>query len=379
STLLSLAAAYGELYFGAVFRDRLSLELQRDLFEHVPHLPSPLFKSHNSGYVMARITSDSDAAVSFPARLTGLGRNMVWLGAAFFLVPALHPIIGLVVVLVIPLYVAILVGFKRRIKDQFSVVQERTALASRELHESLVGVYETKAYGAEADRARRFVRRLAEKARSLVRGRCLMALAGHSTQVVVLIVSLFILIYGGAEVMRGRLSLGELVALNALVGYLLVPVNSLVNQGFEMQKSLAAVERLNEILEQPGEFGKRGGRIRARRARGHLRFSGVHFHYHVGEPVLREVDFEVQPGETVLFLGPSGVGKTSLMALLPRFYDASAGQIYLDGRPIGELDLRWLRNQIAFVSQDTFLFSDSVFNNIRIGSPTATREQVRSA
>ncbi|MCP4557381.1 MAG: ABC transporter ATP-binding protein, partial [Herbaspirillum sp.] len=282
STLLSLAAAYGEFYFGAVFRERLSLELQRDLFEHVQHLPFPFFKSHNSGYVMARITSDSDAAVSFPARLTGLGRSMVWLGAAFFLVPALHPIIGLVVVLVIPLYVAILVGFKRRIKNQFSVVQERTALASRELHESLVGVYETKAYGAEADRTRRFVRRLAEKARSLVRGRCLMALAGHSTQIVVLIVSLFILIYGGAEVMRGQLSLGELVALNALVGYLLVPVNSLVNQGFEMQKSLAAVERLNEILEQPGEFGKRGGRIRARRARGHLRFSGVHFHYHVG-------------------------------------------------------------------------------------------------
>lgn len=379
ATLLSLAAAYGEFYFGTLFRERLSVELQRDLFEHIQRLPISFFKSHDSGYVMARITSDSDAAVVFPAGLTGLGRSLVWFIAAVFLVPVLHPMIGLVVMLVIPLYAAILVIFKQRIKSEFLLVQERTAAMARELHESLVGVYETKAYGDELYRAQHFAVRLQEKKRSLVRGRRLMALAGHSTQVIVLIVSLFILIYGGVEVMQGKLSLGELVALNALAGYLLVPVNSLVSQGFQMQKSLAAVERLNEILEQPGEPLRCRGRIPATPTRAHLRFSRVGFQYCEGEPVLRAVDFEVQPGETVLFLGPSGVGKSTLMALLPRFCEPCEGRIFFDGRPIRELDLCWLRSQIAFVSQETFLFSDSVFNNIRIGNRGATREDVREA
>jgi len=378
ATVLSLLAGYGETYFGTILRERMSLELQRDAFEHLQRLPFSFFKTHDTGYMMSRMINDPESAVDFPAGLTSLGRNLVWLGAAFLLVPAMHPIIGLVMALVIPLYVGLLVIFNRRIKERFAVVQEETAKASRDLFESLTGIYETKAYTREGFRARRYVRALAAKLRSLVHGRRVMTLASHSTQAIVAVVTLFMLTFGGAEVMRGRLSLGELVALNALVAYLLLPINGLVQQAFTMQRSMAALERLNEILGLPPEQRHRGHRP-AGKAEGRLHFSDVSFRYPGGDTILQGVSFEVDPGETVLFVGPSGEGKSSLMSLLPRFYAPESGRIYLDGRPIDDLDLDWLRRQIAFVSQDTFLFSDTVFNNIRIGRIDASREEVREA
>jgi ABC-type multidrug transport system fused ATPase/permease subunit len=378
ATALSLFAGYGEAYFGTILRERMSLELQRDAFEHLQRLPFAFFKSHDTGYIMSRMINDPESVVDFPAGLTSLGRNLVWLGAAFLLVPAMHPIIGLIMALVIPLYIVLLVTFNRRIKECFAVVQEETAKASRDLFESLTGIYETKAYTREGFRARRYVRALAAKLRSLVRGRRVMTLASHSTQAVVAVVSLFMLTYGGAEVMRGRLSLGELVALNALVGYLLLPINGLVQQAFAMQRSMASLERLNEILDLAPEQRLRGRRP-AKPAEGHLCFADVSFRYPGGDTILRNVSLEVLRGETVLFVGPSGEGKSSLMSLLPRFYTQESGRIYLDGSPIDELDLEWLRRQIAFVSQDTFLFSDTVLNNIRIGRIEASREEVREA
>jgi ABC-type multidrug transport system fused ATPase/permease subunit len=378
SAVLSLLAGYGETYFGTILRERMSLELQRDVLEHLQRLPFFFFKSHDTGYMMSRMINDPESAVDFPAGLTSLGRNLVWLGAAFILVPAMHPIIGVVIALVIPLYVGLLVIFNRQIKERFAVVQEETAKASRDLFESLTGIYETKAYTREGFRARRYVRALAVKLRSLVRGRKVMALASHSTQAMVVVVSLFMLTFGGAEVMWGNLSLGELVALNALVGYVLLPINGLVQQVFVMQRSMAALERLNEILgllQEPRHHGRRPDK----QAEGHLRFSNVSFRYPGGVTILRGVDFEVNAGETVLFVGPSGEGKSSLMSLLPRFYTPERGRIYLDDRPIDELDLDWLRHQIAFVSQDTFLFSDTVLNNIRIGRIDASREEVLKA
>jgi ATP-binding cassette, subfamily B, bacterial len=378
ATLVALLLGIAESFLGLSLRERLSLELQRDLFEHLQRLPVAFFKSHDTGYVMSRLVNDPETAIEFPAGLAFLGRRLVWFAAAFVLVPVIHPLIGLVVALVIPLYIGLLVIFNRRIKGRFVVVQEKTAVASRDLFESLTGIFETKAYTGEGHRARRYVRALADKARSLIRGRQIMALANHSTQVVVLLVSLFMLTYGGAAVMRGELSLGALVALNALVAYLLLPIEGLVQQAFTMQRSLAAVERLNEILGFAAEPRRRGRRPTAK-ARGHLRLDGVSFGYGDREPVLSGVDFEVMPKETVLFMGPSGEGKTTLMALLPRFFTPTEGRIYLDGEPIDELDLEWLRSQIAFVSQDTFLFSESVLNNIRVARLGASRHEVREA
>lgn len=378
ATILSSALTYGEFYFSAVFRERAYLELQRDLFEHIQKLPVPYFKHHDSGTIMSEVANDTSVASDLLTGLTSLGRNSTWLFSAVFLLPAFDPIIGIVLCLVIPLYAATLAVFNQRIKHQFSVVQERTAKSSRELYESLSGIYETKAYSAELRQARRYVNSLVSKTRSLIHGRQLMTFGGHTTQLIVLLVSVFILTYGGAKVMRGQLSLGALVALNTLAGYLLLPISGLVNQGFQVQRSLAAIERLSRTFSLPTEPHGQGITLR-RPARGHLRFDRVTFQHEGGSPILCDVKIDIQPGETVLFLGPSGAGKTTLVGMLPRFFEPIAGEILLDGRPLWDFDIRSLRRQFAFVSQDTFLFSDSVFNNIRIGKPDADREEILEA
>ncbi len=377
--VLSMLAAYGQFYFSAVFRERMALELQRDLLEHVLRLPVRFFRAHDDGYLMSRILSDSDQAIEFTAGLTTVGRTLIWFLTATVLVPSFHLAIGLGILAIIPLYIIVLVVFNGRIRRQFAVVQERSARSSRELHQALSGVNEIKAYGAEKFQTRRYLSKVIERTRSLISGRKLMAVAQYSTQIIVVAVSLFILVFGGMAVMKGTLSLGGLVALNALAGYVLTPVNDAVNQVFSAQKSLAAIERLNEVLDLEPEGAAARRSTPLGEVAGHLRFEGIQFAYDPAQPVLRGVDLEVQPGETVLLIGPSGQGKTTLVSLLPRFFDPDQGRILLDGRPVAQIRLRELRSQIAFVSQDTFLFSDSIYNNIRLGRPSASRKEVLEA
>ena len=379
SILLSMLAAYGQFYFSAVFRERMALELQRDLLEHVLRLPVRFFRTHDDGYLMSRILGDSEQAIEFTAGLTTVGRTLIWLLTATVLVPSFHLTIGLGILAIIPLYVVVLMVFNSKIRRQFTVVQERSARSSRELHQALAGVNEIKAYCAEKFRTRRYLSTVIQRTRSLISGRQLMALAQYSTQIIVVAVSLFILVFGGMAVMKGTLSLGGLVALNALAGYVLTPVNDTVNQVFSAQKSLAAIERLNEVLNREHEGASSLGARPLQAVRGQLRFEKVRFDYDPAEPVLRGVDLEILAGETVLLIGPSGEGKTTLVSLLPRFFDPDHGCILLDNRPVERIRLHQLRSQIAFVSQDTFLFSDSIYNNIRLGRPAASREEVLEA
>ncbi len=378
ATVLSLAASFAESVLASALRERMVLELQRDLFAHLQRLPFGFFKSHETGYTMARVSYDPDGAVDFAVGLTAIGRSVVWFGAAFLLVPAISWAIGLILALVIPLYAGVLVIFHRRIKERFVEVQEATALASRELFESLTGVFETKACAREGFRARRYVRMAVARARSLVRGKRAMELANSALQVAMGGVSLIVVAYGTGEVLGGKLSLGEVIALSSLVAYVLVPVNGFVQQIFVFQRSRAAVERVEEILAVPAEEPSKG-RWPAQPAAGRLRFEDVGFSYDGERAVLGHVTFEIQPGETVLFLGPSGQGKTTLMSLVPRFYLPTEGRIWLDGQAIDSLDLAWLRSQVAYVSQDTFLFSDTVLGNIRLARPEATAEEVWEA
>ena len=374
----AVAMSYLESYFASVFRERAAIKLEVQLFEHIQAQPYQFFKQHESGYIMSRIFNDAGTAMEAVLNVTTFGRTFVWLASGLILLPIFHFTLGLVIIAVLPLYFFLLLWFNYRTKHAYITVSEKTAHTSREMFESLAGIYETKAYGAQKYRARRYAGTTIERGRVLIKARALMSAGEQTTQVVTLLVSLFVITYGGAMVISGQLSLGTLIGMNAVAAYLLLPINNIVQQILRTQRSVAAIERTEEWMALPCE--ESGSDAHAMpRARGNIRYKNVSFAYGDLPSVLRDINFEVKPGEAILLTGHSGVGKTTLVNLLPRFLEPSAGVVYLDDVPVKQLPLRYLRRQIAFVSQDIFLFSDSIKNNIRMGNSAVSDEDIYEA
>jgi ABC-type multidrug transport system fused ATPase/permease subunit len=197
--------------------------------------------------------------------------------------------------------------------------------------------------------------------------------------VFVLAVTVVLVGYGGYLVLQGVTTLGTLVAMQALFGLVLQPVNQLAGLAREAQKTAGAAERVYGFLDVPPQVADRAGARPPLPGPLPLVFDRVGFAYEPGRPVLDEISFAVQPGETVALVGPSGAGKTSLVSLLPRFYDPTSGRILLGGDDLRDLSLQELRARIGFVFQDTFLFSGTVRENVALGAPAADEAAVGAA
>ena len=185
-----------------------------------------------------------------------------------------------------------------------------------------------------------------------------------------------VLLVGGYGVIHGTLTLGAFFAVNGYLVLLVVPLRSAGMWVGQYQRAMASGERIFEVLDVERDIVDRPGAAELRSGPGQIRFESVEFAYEPGQPVLRGIDLEVAAGSTVALIGPTGCGKTTLTALIPRFYDVSSGRITVDGDDIRDVTLASLRGDIGIVSQDTFLFSTTVAENIAYGTPDATPEEI---
>ncbi|HZN09286.1 MAG TPA: ABC transporter ATP-binding protein [Pyrinomonadaceae bacterium] len=384
SSVIALAAigavvfSFLESHFAFLFRERANIKLEVDIFEHIQSQPYLFFKQNESGYLMSRLFNDANTTMDVCTSVTTFGRILVGLLGGLVLLPFFHLKLGLLIIAVLPVYIGVLWWFNRRTKQAFITVSEKTALTSREMYESMTGIYETKAYGAQKYRARRYAQATIDRARVLIKARVLMAAGERTTQIFTLLVSVMVITYGGMAVIEGQISVGTLIGINAVAAYLLFPVSNVVQQILRSQQALAAIERTEEWMALPCEE-RLGETSSLPRSLGRIQYENVSFSYEDRPPVLSDVSFHLSPGEVMLLTGPSGVGKTTLVNLLPRFLEPLSGTIYLDGKPVKSLPLGYLRKQIAFVSQDVFLFSDSITSNIRMGNSSVSDEDIYEA
>lgn len=365
AALINIALSLWETRLSCAFRERSLVVAQSALFRHIQRCRYAFFLEHESGYVMSRILGDTTSAVDLAMMVVTLGRTAVVICGSCVLLPYFDWSLGLMALLVVPAHCVILVCFQRRTRDMFVEVSERTAITSRELFESLTGIVVTKAFGIEKRRLCRFFRDASQRARVQVRARMLMAFGGQATSIVTLVVSLGILIIGAFKIIDGRLSIGNLVGINAAAVSLLGVAASLTQTLLNIQGAVAAVRRIEDWMELPAEQQSRSEHLVLA---GSIRFEHVRFAYGNGPVVLRDVSLTVSPGEVVLVCGASGAGKSTLLKLLTRFLEPSLGTIWLDGRNINTLSLLDIRRQIGYISQDTFLFSDTVMQNITLGN-----------
>ncbi|MCZ6708103.1 MAG: ABC transporter ATP-binding protein [Chloroflexi bacterium] len=184
---------------------------------------------------------------------------------------------------------------------------------------------------------------------------------------------------GGVKVANGSMNVGELTSFLFFVQLLQMPIRSLGWMVMMVPRAATSSQRIFDILDEESEVLERPGAHAPRNPRGHVRFSGVAFAYNEERPVLSEVEFEAKPGEVVALLGPTGSGKTTIVNLIPRFYDVTAGAVLLDGEDVRDLTLEGLRSQVAIVQQDVFLFAATIRDNIAYGRPDATDEEVQAA
>jgi subfamily B ATP-binding cassette protein MsbA len=207
----------------------------------------------------------------------------------------------------------------------------------------------------------------------------LSAVAGSITGLTAALAPMVVLWYGGLEIMAGRLTLGQFVAFNSFLAYLYKPAEGLVNVNLTIQRSLGAAVRIFEMMDTPGEESSTQPSTGAFELEGGIRFENLSFCYEQGRTVLDDICLEVQPGEAVAVVGPSGAGKTTLVNLIPRFYKPSAGRILVGGTDTADLPLRALREAIGMVAQEPFLFTGTVADNLRYGRKGATRDEIVEA
>ncbi len=365
------------------FQQELTFNLQTTLFNHLLRFPMSFFKKTQTGYLMSRVSDDVDSLqYLYSQSLSQIVRNMFYLFFGITILFTLSVKLSLISISILPVYVFINYYFAGRIRSVSLNEMESVAQVSKDIQEVLSGVEVIKAYTAEE----REVQKVSGKIRSVIHIRIknmiLSLLSNYSVKASQLISTLLIMWFGADEIIKGNMTIGDYVAFTSYVIYLSGSINSLSMLHIMFQPIFASLDRLMEIFKLLPEFKdeeKTKSLVRLDKVNGEIKFEEVSFSYEEGRPVLKNISFIAHPGEIIALAGPSGSGKTTLINLILRFYTPQSGSIYLDGHNLKETDPKWLREQIGVVSQDVFLFNDTIEKNIKYGNPHASREEVISA
>jgi subfamily B ATP-binding cassette protein MsbA len=359
-----------------VLKERIILDLQMLLLGHLQRLPLSFFSNHHSTYLQSRVMSDSRSVEGALVRtlVTVLVNGLTFIVGLGFVLWVQWELAVMVSAFLIP-FAWIRYSANERMRDLSSQMQEKSAVASAVVSESLAAVRTVKAYGREELQQHAVESKLGELRDIYVRTNWFAIVSTVGTGLVTALCMAFVLWYGSREVLLGRMTMGEVVAVMAFLNFLYVPINSLVAANLSVQQSVSAIQRLYEFLDQAPE---RAEGLELPRVEGRITLRDVHFSYD-GPQVLRGVELEIEPGSTVALVGRSGAGKSTLVNLLCRFYEPQRGEVALDGVDVRSLSLPFLRASIGIVDQQTFLFGGTVLDNIRFGRPDASRDEVVEA
>jgi len=379
--VLKGAARYAQSYLMAAVGERVIATIRRDLYTHIQGMPLAFFSDLHSAELMSRVINDVNRLARVSSQVLVMAVRQVATILALLAVMVLREwVLALIAVVVFPFVGAIARAIGQKLYRINKRAQEKIAELNTVLHEAFAGTKIVKAFGRERHEQERFDR---------VNRRLLdLSLKDHRTdelteplmEVLGALGIMGALWYGGYQVIQGHMTPGSFFSFTAAVIMLYGPVRKLSRIANTIQQSTSSVERVFEILDTQPAIADRPGATVLSGFEGRLEFDRVSFRYPDGDlPVLSDISLTVRKGEVVAFVGMSGAGKTTLMDLLPRFYDVTAGRILLDGHDIRDVTLASLRAQMGLVTQETFLFNDTTFYNIAYGKPGATAEEVERA
>ena len=363
----------------------IEFDLRNDLFQHLEGLSYSYYQRTRTGDIMARATNDLNAVRMLlgPAIMYSANTIVFTAGALAFML-AISPRLTLYAFLPLPIVSIVVHYFGKRIHERFERIQAMFSEISARAQENFSGARVIRAYVQEEAEISAFESSNQEyisRSLKLVR---LMGMLWPTLETMLGLAIVLVLWLGGREVLYGRITVGDFVAFNTYMVQLTWPIIALGWVINLFQRGTASMGRINEILtekpeiEDSAEARRADKSVHATQIEGEIEFRGLNFAYN-GTPVLHDVNLQIPAGSSLAIVGPTGSGKTTLVSLIPRIYDATPGSVLLDGRPVREYPLEFLRHQIGFVPQETFLFSETVRENIAFGKEDASDEEVRSA
>ena len=372
--------SFFQTYLGEALSQMVSYDIRNSLYNHVQHMSFGFHDRYHTGALMSRAITDVENIRMFI--------NMGLVRTPYFL--ALFVVVGIILFLkdwrlglisasfmpVVMIYSAMI---RLKMRNIWLIVQEKMAEMSTVLQENFTGIRVVKAFAAESHEESKFERRNKEVAAHYIEAEKMRASSTSFMLFTFLMAMGLILFFGGRRVINGDMSVGDLAEFIFYLQMLQMPVRMagwLVNS---YARAASAGQRLFEILDARSPVEDAHDARELRRPRGRVRFHNVTFSYDHTRRVLRGVNLEARPGEVVALLGPPGSGKTSVVNLIPRFYDATGGWISIDGSDIRNVSLESLRRNIGIVQQDVFLFTTSIRENIAYGNVDATQEMIEQA
>ncbi|MGC2185516.1 MAG: ABC transporter ATP-binding protein [Terriglobales bacterium] len=363
----------------------IEFDLRNDLFRHLESLSYSYYQRTRTGDIMARATNDLNAVRMLlgPAIMYSANTIVFTAGALAFML-SISPKLTLYAFLPLPLVSITVQYFGKQIHERFEKIQAMFSEISARAQENFSGARVIRAYVQEEPEIAAFEtsnREYIHRSLKLVR---LMGMLWPTLETMLGMAIVLVLWLGGREVLHGQITVGGFVAFNTYMVQLTWPVIALGWVINIFQRGTASMGRINEILVEQPEIEDSpavkaaGEGARATQIRGEIEFRGLNFDFN-GVPVLHDISLRIPEGSSLAIVGPTGSGKTTLVSLIPRIYDTAPGSVLIDGKAVREFPLESLRRQIGFVPQETFLFSETIRENIAFGQADASEEEVRSA
>ena len=378
--LVDAAANFFMASIGHIMGTKIETDMRTAMFDHLQKLSFNYFDNTKVGQIMTRITTDLFDVTEFahhcPEEFFIAGIKII---GSFIILCGVNVWLTLIMFTIVPFIIIAAIYFNRKMKEQFRRQRVQLGEINAQAEDTLSAIRMVQSFCNEEIEAAKF-HRLNEKflksRRASYRGE---ALCWGGMDAFASLIPIAVVVFGGLSILQGSLALSELVVFLLYVGYFTQPIQSLVNTSRLIQEGRTGFRRYVELLETVPEIQDAPGARDLPRVQGNIRFSHVRFRYGEGNAVFQDLNLTIRAGEYVALVGASGVGKTTLCSLIPRFYDVEAGEVAIDGVPVKQATLRSLRRNVGLVQQDVALFTGSVAENIAYGRPGATLEEIKAA
>ena len=375
--VLIFVAQFGQRYMVNWLGGKLEYNMRTDMFKRLQELGLGFYAHREVGSVVSRATNDIDkitelvtsgvaSVISDLLTLVGIISIMLWMNWW----------LSLITFSIMPVMAFFLYFWGRKVRRVYRETRKTIASVSAQMEESVSGMKEIQSYSREGETKREFQRVNRDNMQANVQAGQVMSAFWPVVQVFTALGNFLVLWFGGSAVMMGELSMGVLFGFMSYLNRFFFPIQDLAGFWNNVQSALAAAERVFKVIDTPLEVEDKPDALDAPRLNGEIRFEDVSFGYEPGVTVLSDIDLHIEPESTIALVGPTGVGKTTMINLLYRFYDPVEGRVTVDGLDLRDITMGSLRDQMAIVLQDTFLFSTTVKENIRYGRLDASDEDV---
>lgn len=379
--ILDTAANYFMAYIGHVTGTRLETDMRRDLFNHLTKLSFNYFDNTKIGQIMSRVTNDlfdiTEFSHHFPEEMFIAAIKIT---GAFVILAGINVPLTLILFLILPLMLVSIKLFRKEMKNAFAKQREQIGELNASLEDTLLGIRVVKSFANEEYEKEKFEKgnqKFFERKKTSYK---YMARFQASTRFFDGLMYVAVIVLGSVFMIRGAINPADLITYLLYIQTLITSIRKIVEFTEQFQKGITGIDRFNQIMSQPVDIADLPNAKELLNPKGKVEFKNVSFKYtDNAENVLSGINLTVNPGENIAIVGPSGGGKTTLCNLLPRFYDLSGGDIFIDGVNIKDVTLKSLRNSIGIVQQDVYLFSGTVRENIAYAKQSATDSEIENA